>query len=118
MRSLKNIFHCALFLIISLSGVAGVFILLNAEFLAAAQVLIYVGAVAILMVFAISMWVLAIGEDGFEKPYNAVPYYFFWGVMLQIAVPKGFTRSKQGARRGLVPRPRPRQRSLRWDQNW
>jgi NADH:ubiquinone oxidoreductase subunit 6 (subunit J) len=42
-------------LIVSLSSGAGIFILLNAEFLAAAQVLIYVGAVAILMVFAIML---------------------------------------------------------------
>ena len=53
--SLRNIFHCAMFLILCLSGVAGIFILLSAEFLAAAQVLIYVGAVAILMVFAIML---------------------------------------------------------------
>lgn len=53
--SLRNIFHCALFLILCLSGVAGIFILLNAEFLAAAQVLIYVGAVAILMVFGVML---------------------------------------------------------------
>jgi len=53
--SLRNIFHCAMFLILCLSGVAGIFVLLNAEFLAAAQVLIYVGAVAILMVFAIML---------------------------------------------------------------
>lgn len=53
--SLRNIFHCAMALIVSLSSVAGIFILLNAEFLAAAQVLIYVGAVAILMVFAIML---------------------------------------------------------------
>ncbi|MDX9859070.1 MAG: NADH-quinone oxidoreductase subunit J [candidate division Zixibacteria bacterium] len=53
--SLKNIFHCALFLILCLFSVAGIFILLHAEFLAAAQVLIYVGAVAILMIFAIML---------------------------------------------------------------
>jgi len=53
--SLKNIFHCAIALIVCLSGVAGIFILLDAEFLAVAQVLIYVGAVAILMVFAIML---------------------------------------------------------------
>jgi len=38
--SLRNIFHCALFLILCLFSVAGIFILLGAEFLAAAQVLI------------------------------------------------------------------------------
>ncbi len=53
--SLKNVFHCALALIVCLSGVAGIFILLNAEFLAVAQILIYVGAVAVLMVFAIML---------------------------------------------------------------
>ncbi|RKX24075.1 MAG: NADH-quinone oxidoreductase subunit J [Candidatus Zixiibacteriota bacterium] len=53
--SLKNIFYCALFLVLCLFSVAGIFILLEAEFLAAAQVLIYVGAVAILMIFAIML---------------------------------------------------------------
>lgn len=53
--SLKNIFHCALFLMLCLTGVAGIFVLLNAEFLAAAQVLIYVGAVSVLMIFAIML---------------------------------------------------------------
>ena len=53
--SLKNIFHCALFLIMSLSGVAGMYILLHAEFLAAVQLLIYVGAVSILLIFAVML---------------------------------------------------------------
>jgi NADH-quinone oxidoreductase subunit J len=53
--SLRNIFHCALSLIVCLSGVAGIYILLHAEFLAAAQILIYVGAVSILMIFAIML---------------------------------------------------------------
>jgi len=53
--TLKNIFHCALFLILALFGVAGIYIMLEAEFLAAVQVLIYVGAVAILMIFAIML---------------------------------------------------------------
>ncbi len=53
--SLKNIFHCALFLVLSLFGVAGIYILLSAEFLAAVQVLIYVGAITILMIFAIML---------------------------------------------------------------
>jgi NADH-quinone oxidoreductase subunit J len=53
--SLKNIFHCALFLIMSLSGVAGIYILLHAEFLAAVQLLIYVGAVSILLIFAVML---------------------------------------------------------------
>jgi len=53
--SLKNIFHCALFLVLCFFGVAGIYILLSAEFLAAVQVLIYVGAITILMIFAIML---------------------------------------------------------------
>jgi hypothetical protein len=39
----------------------------------------------IMMVFFICMWVLALGEDGFEKPYNIIPFYFFWGIVLRMA---------------------------------
>lgn len=53
--TLKNIFHCALALIACLFTVAGIYVMLNAEFLAAAQVLIYVGAVSVLMIFAIML---------------------------------------------------------------
>jgi NADH-quinone oxidoreductase subunit J len=51
----RNIFHSAIYLILALFGVAGIFILLDAPFLAAAQVLIYVGAIAILMIFAVML---------------------------------------------------------------
>lgn len=53
--TLKNIFHCALFLILCLFSVAGIYILLEAELLAAVQILIYVGAVSILIIFAIML---------------------------------------------------------------
>jgi NADH-quinone oxidoreductase subunit J len=53
--TLKNIFHSAIFLILTLFSVAGIFILLGAEFLAVSQVLIYVGAVSVLMIFAIML---------------------------------------------------------------
>lgn len=36
----------------------------------------------ILMVFFVFVWVFSLGEDAFEKPYVAIPYYFFWGVIL------------------------------------
>jgi O-antigen ligase len=40
----------------------------------------------VLMVFFITTWVLAIGEDGFEKPYNIIPFYFFWGIILRFSL--------------------------------
>lgn len=51
--TLRNLVHCALSLAISFIGVATLFLHLNAPFAAFAQILVYVGAVAILIVFAI-----------------------------------------------------------------
>ena len=51
----RNLFHAALGLIVSLAGVAALYALLEASFLAAAQVLIYIGAIAILIIFAVML---------------------------------------------------------------
>jgi len=51
----RNILHGALYLVLSLSGVVGYYVLLNAGFLAAVQLLIYIGAIAILILFAIML---------------------------------------------------------------
>jgi len=52
---LKNLFRAALSLGLVLLGVAGLFILLEAEFLAFVQILVYVGAILTLVVFAIML---------------------------------------------------------------
>ena len=51
----RNLMHAALLLILSLFGVAGLFVLLSAPFLAAIQVLVYIGAIAILIVFSVML---------------------------------------------------------------
>ena len=51
----RNLFHAALALMGSFLGVAGLYVLLEAGFLAAAQLLIYIGAISILVIFAIMM---------------------------------------------------------------
>ena len=51
----RRVFHSALFLVITLASVAAVFVILGADFLAAAQLLIYVGAVMILIIFGIML---------------------------------------------------------------
>jgi NADH:ubiquinone oxidoreductase subunit 6 (subunit J) len=61
--TMRNIFHCALFLILCLFSVAGIYVMLHAEFLAAVQVLIYVGAVSILIIFAIMLTSRLAGRD-------------------------------------------------------
>ena len=51
----KNIVRAAVALIFAFCGVAGLYVLLEAEFLAAVQVLIYVGGITILLLFAIML---------------------------------------------------------------
>jgi NADH:ubiquinone oxidoreductase subunit 6 (subunit J) len=51
--SLRNLVHCALSLVVSLAGLAALYLTLGAQFVGFAQILVYVGAVAILIVFAV-----------------------------------------------------------------
>ena len=51
--SFRNLVHSVLALTISFSGLAAVYLLLDAQFVGLAQILVYVGAVAILIVFAV-----------------------------------------------------------------
>lgn len=53
--TLKNVFYNALSLILSLFGVACLFIYLNSEFLAVMEVIIYIGAIAVAIIFAIML---------------------------------------------------------------
>lgn len=52
---LRNIVHSALALVIVFAMAAGIYVLLNAEFIAIVQILIYVGAITILILFAIML---------------------------------------------------------------
>lgn len=49
----SNMFRAALSLVVSFMGVAGIFALVNAEFLAVVQILVYAGGVAVLVIFAV-----------------------------------------------------------------
>lgn len=49
----RNVVHCALAMAISFVGLAAIYLQLDAQFVGFAQILVYVGAVAILIVFAI-----------------------------------------------------------------
>ncbi len=60
--SLSNFVHAILCLMVFFAGVAGVFLTLNADFLAGAQMLLYVGAVGVLLIFAIMFTRNAVSE--------------------------------------------------------
>ena len=51
----RNLIHAVLFLALTFVGVAGIYIVLSADFVAVVQVLIYAGAVGVLMTFAIML---------------------------------------------------------------
>ena len=58
----KNLFHSVLWLALALTGTAGVFLLLEAEFLAAVQLLLYAGGIITIVVFAIVVTERLVGE--------------------------------------------------------
>jgi NADH-quinone oxidoreductase subunit J len=66
----RNLLHAVLFLIVSFIGVAGFFVLLSAQFIAMAQIVIYVGAVAVLVLFAVLLTPRA-GRDNSETIWGA-----------------------------------------------
>lgn len=66
----RNLLHAVLFLILTFVGIAGFFVLLSAEFIAMAQVIIYVGAIAVLVLFAVLLTPRA-GRDNGETKFAA-----------------------------------------------
>jgi NADH-quinone oxidoreductase subunit J len=75
---LKNTVHCALALTVAFAGLALLFLNLDAQFAGFAQILVYIGAVAILVVFAILL------TKGSETPKDGV-FSRTWLVGLVIA---------------------------------
>ncbi len=51
----RSLFYNALFLLVVLLGTAGIYVLLNAEFLAAMQIFVYAGALTVLLLFVIML---------------------------------------------------------------
>ena len=61
----KNILQSAIFLIATFMGTAVVYLLLRAEFMAVAQIMVYIGGVVVFMIFAILL-TSHLGEDHFK----------------------------------------------------
>lgn len=75
----RNLFRAAIALMASFVGVAGLYVLLEAGFMAAAQLLVYVGAISILIIFAIMMTRRLMQTT--ESPFNAQPG---WGALAAV----------------------------------
>jgi NADH-quinone oxidoreductase subunit J len=68
----KNLMHAALFLAVALAGIAGVFLVLAADFLALVQLVVYVGAVAVLFLFGLMLTRAPIGREALDNQNRAL----------------------------------------------
>jgi NADH-quinone oxidoreductase subunit J len=78
----KNVVHAALFLVVSLATVAGVFLLLAAEFVAWVQVLIYVGAIVVLLLFGLMLTRAPIGREALDNQQRGISALVSLGVLV------------------------------------
>src|SRR5947207_3407215 len=76
--TLRNLVHCALALTIAFAGLAAFYLKLDAQFVGFAQILVYIGAVAILIVFAILL------TRGAEPPQKSI-FSSTWAAGIAIA---------------------------------
>ncbi|MEK7715976.1 MAG: NADH-quinone oxidoreductase subunit J [candidate division NC10 bacterium] len=101
----RNAIHGALLLVVNLASVAALYLMLGAEFLAAAQVIVYAGAIMVLFVFAIMVLIPGKEETGPDprRPWRlvAVPLGALLGLQLIVAV----RALRGGAPAGAAPVP-------------
>ena len=81
----KNLVHCALYLVMVLAGIAGLYILLAAEFVFAVQLIVYIGAIVVLFLFGIMLTRAPIGAtadlDNNQRGIAAVVGLFLFGAL-------------------------------------
>ena len=101
----RNIVHAALYLVMVLAGVAALFVLLLAEFTAATQVLVYIGAVVVLFLFGIMLTQARIGRDGgvdYERRWIAAVTVLGLAAVMGYSLVEYFRDTKLDAAGGLV----------------
>ena len=86
-----NLIHAALWLVSTLFGVAVVFAILNAGFLAVVQVVVYIGAIAILFIFAVMLTRKDMRDQGPQMNRN-----WWFGALIAVLVFAGLFFLLQG----------------------
>lgn len=86
----KNVVHAALYLTMVLAGVAGIFVLLAAEFVAVVQIIVYVGAIVVLFLFGVMLTRAPIGResslDNDQRWAAAAVALFLFGVLCSVLI--------------------------------
>jgi len=80
----RNLFHAALALMVTFAGVAGIYVTLDAGFLAMAQLLVYIGAISILIIFAIMMTRRLM--QAVEAPFNSQRWLGLFGSIITFVI--------------------------------
>lgn len=102
----RNAIHSALFLLLNFCCLAGLYILLNAQFVAIVQVIVYAGAIVILFLFV----VMLLGVERAEESPDLRRYQWIGGALLGALLLAGLLWAVIPAQAGTVP-------ALTWTDN-
>ncbi|HEY1330681.1 MAG TPA: NADH-quinone oxidoreductase subunit J [Actinomycetota bacterium] len=78
----KNVVHAALWLVVTLATVAAAYLILGAEFVGWVQVLIYVGAIVVLLLFALMLTKAPIGREALDNQQRGLAAIVGLGVLV------------------------------------
>jgi NADH-quinone oxidoreductase subunit J len=81
----KNVVHAALYLVVTLAAVGAVYLLLAAEFVAWVQVLIYVGAIVVLLLFSLMLTRAPIGREALDNQQRGIAALVGAGILAGLA---------------------------------
>jgi NADH-quinone oxidoreductase subunit J len=81
MVTARNVVHAALYLVVTLAMVGGVYLVLSAEFVAWVQILIYVGAIVILFLFGLMLTKAPIGREALDNQQRGFAVLISLGVL-------------------------------------
>ena len=77
----RNVVHAALYLVVTLAMVGGTYLLVAAEFLAWVQVLIYVGAIIVLVLFSLMLTKAPIGKETLDNQQRGFAFLAGAGIL-------------------------------------
>jgi NADH-quinone oxidoreductase subunit J len=95
----RNAVRSALFLLVHFICLAGLYVLLNAQFVAMVQIIVYAGAIVVLFLFV----VMLLGMERAEETPDLRPYYGLAGVLLGVLLLAGVVWALLSAGAGAVP---------------
>lgn len=102
----KNLVHAALYLAVTLASTAGVFLVLGADFLGMVQLIVYVGAVVVLLLFGLMLTRAPVGREALDSQNRALGLAVAVGlfVVLTVLIVDAFGTVRAAVSTALGPR--------------